>query len=157
MLIQQIQPVNAGPQNRPCSTCWDAHFLKMNADWKIWQLLIRRLSSVQEPGQTYDSVRRWWTRKKESWKLGTVCHFGIFPVPTPTKSCFIWNKWTIKKIKINIPCAFCETARLPSACTPLLVSEAPSAGPLKNIYAPAPTPFWSPPPPFVYGMFPYNA
>ena len=64
MLIQHIQPVNAGPQSRPCSTCWDAHFLKMNAAWKIWQLLMRRLSTVQEPGQTYDSVRRWWTRKK---------------------------------------------------------------------------------------------
>ena len=38
MLIQQIQPVNAGPQSRPCSTCWDAHFLKMNAAWKICQL-----------------------------------------------------------------------------------------------------------------------
>ena len=64
MLIQQIQPVNAGPQSRPCSICWDAHFLKMNAAWKIWQLLMRRLSTVQEPGQTYDSIRRWWTRKK---------------------------------------------------------------------------------------------
>ena len=52
--VQQIQPVNAGPQSRPCSTCWDAHFLKMNAAWKIWQLLMRRLSTVQEPGQTYD-------------------------------------------------------------------------------------------------------
>ena len=54
MLIQQIQPVNAGPQSRPCSTYWDAHFSKMNAAWKIWQLLMRRLSTVQEPGQTYD-------------------------------------------------------------------------------------------------------
>ena len=36
MLIQQIQPVNAGPQSRLCSTCWDAHFLKINAAWKIW-------------------------------------------------------------------------------------------------------------------------
>ena len=27
---------------------------KMNAAWKIWQLLMRRLSTVQEPGQTYD-------------------------------------------------------------------------------------------------------
>ena len=65
MLIEQIQPVNAGPQSRPCSTCWDAHFLKMNAAWKIWQLLMRRLSTVQEPGQTYDSVRIWWTWKKK--------------------------------------------------------------------------------------------
>ena len=54
MLIQQIQPVNAGPQSRPCSTYWDAHFSKMNAAWKIWQLLMKRLSTVQEPGQTYD-------------------------------------------------------------------------------------------------------
>ena len=54
MLIQQIQPVNAGPESRPCSTYWDAHFSKMNAAWKIWQLLMRRLSTVQEPGQTYD-------------------------------------------------------------------------------------------------------
>ena len=45
---------------------WDAHFMKMNAAWKIWQLLMRRLSTVQEPCQTYDSVRRWWTRKKNS-------------------------------------------------------------------------------------------
>ena len=64
MLMQQIHPVNAGPQSRPCSTCWDAHFLKMNAAWKIWQLLMRRLSTVQEPGQTYNSVQGWWTRKK---------------------------------------------------------------------------------------------
>ena len=63
--MQQIQPVNAGTQSRPCSTCWDAHFLKMNAAWKIWQLLMRRLSTVQEPGQTYDSVQGWWTRKKD--------------------------------------------------------------------------------------------
>ena len=28
MLIQQIQPVNAGPQSRPCSTCWDAPLLE---------------------------------------------------------------------------------------------------------------------------------
>ena len=30
MLIQKIrvQPVNAGPQSRPCNTCWDAHFSK---------------------------------------------------------------------------------------------------------------------------------
>ena len=27
---------------------WDAHFSKMNAAWKIWQLLMRRLSTVQE-------------------------------------------------------------------------------------------------------------
>ena len=27
--------------------CWDAHFLKMNAAWKIWRLLMRRLSTVQ--------------------------------------------------------------------------------------------------------------
>ena len=33
---------------------WDAHFSKINAAWKIWQLLMRRLSTVQEPGQTYD-------------------------------------------------------------------------------------------------------
>ena len=66
MLMQHIQPVNAGPQSRPCSTCWDAHFLKINAAWKIWQLLMRRLSTVQEPGQTYDSVQGWWTRKKKT-------------------------------------------------------------------------------------------
>ena len=27
--------------------------LKINAAWKIWQLLMRRLSTVQEPGQKY--------------------------------------------------------------------------------------------------------
>ena len=75
MLIQQIQPVNAGPQSRPCSTCWDAHFLKMNAAWKIWQLLMRRLSTVQEPGQTYDSVQGWWTRKK-TWITAVIVLFN---------------------------------------------------------------------------------
>ena len=65
MLMQQIQPVNAETQSRPRSTCWNAHFLKMNAAWKIWQLLMRRLSTVQEHGQTYDSVQGWWTRKKD--------------------------------------------------------------------------------------------
>ena len=61
---------NAGPQSRPCNTCWDAHFLKMKAAWKIWRLLMRRLSTVQEPGQTYDSVQGWRTRKKKTITQG---------------------------------------------------------------------------------------
>ena len=110
--MQQIQPVNAGTQSRPCSTCWDAHFLKMNAAWKIWQLLMRRLSTVQEPGQTYDSVQGWWTRKKDLEKghfLGVRNGGGGAsasasapppppPVPPPLsstamvlpKTCFAW-------------------------------------------------------------------
>ena len=52
----------------------------------------------------------------------------------------------MRDLRADLHCAFYETARLPSACTPLPVSEAPSAGPLKNIYAPALIPFWSPPP-----------
>ena len=31
MLMQQIQPANAGPQSKPCNTCWwDAHSLNLN-------------------------------------------------------------------------------------------------------------------------------
>ena len=116
MLIQQIQPVNAGPQSRPCSTCWDAHFLKMNAAWKIWQLLMRRLSTVQEPGQTYDSVRRWWTRKKKltlpKWnshksnnrlRRRSIQVFSLFSTAFyPTKLNFLKSKLFLQSQQIRL-------------------------------------------------------
>ena len=78
MLMQQIQPVNAGPQSRPCNTCWDAHFLKMNAAWKIWWLLMRRLFTVQEPGQkSYDPVQGWRIRKKKNMPQSQLGSTGL--------------------------------------------------------------------------------
>ena len=108
----------------------------MNAARKIWQLLMRRLSTVQEPDQTLWLSLEMMDTKERKLELGTVCHFDIFPVPqdNPHK---------------NLPCAFYETARLSSACTPLPVNEAPSAGPPEKYLRPCSHPLLEPsqPPP----------